>query len=64
MNPSIEIDAAEKYPENKNKETREKSSTIFNKVRQFAYVLGARGRDFIDSTIKTSKYRGILEGFS
>jgi len=32
-NPPIEIVAAEKYPENKNKETREKANTIFNEVR-------------------------------
>ena len=28
-----------------NKETREKVNTIFNEIRQFAYVLGARGRE-------------------
>ena len=47
------IDAAEKYPEIKNKETREKVNTIFNEVRQFAYVLRARERDFIDSITNT-----------
>ena len=39
----------------------EKANQVFNEVRQFAYVPGARERDFIDSTINTSKYRGILE---
>ena len=33
-----------------NKQER-KVNTIFNEVRQFAYVFGARERDFIDSTI-------------
>ena len=47
------IDAVEKYPEIKNKETREKANTIFNEVRQFAYVFGVRERDFIDSTTNT-----------
>jgi len=41
------IDTAEKYPEIKNKETREKTNTIFNEVRQFAYILGARGREIL-----------------
>ena len=41
-NPPIKIDAVEKFSENKNKETREKANTIFNEVRQFAYVLGTR----------------------
>ena len=41
------IDAEEKYPEIKNKETREKANTIFNDVRQFAYVLGAREREIL-----------------
>jgi len=53
-NPPIEIDAAEKYPEKKNRETREKANTIFNKVRQFAYVLRSRERDFIYSTTNTT----------
>jgi len=47
------IDTAEKYQEIKNKETKKKANTIFNEVRQFAYVLGARERDFIDSTTNT-----------
>ena len=47
-NPPIKIDdAAEKYPENKNKETREKSNTIFNEVQQFAYVLWAKEREIL-----------------
>ena len=46
-NPLIEIDAVEKYPDNKNKETREKANTRFNEVRQFAYVLGARGTEIL-----------------
>jgi len=33
------------------KQERKQANTIFNEVRQFAYVLEARGRDFIDSTI-------------
>ena len=37
-----QIDAVEKYPEIKNKETREKANTMFNEVRQFVNVLGAR----------------------
>ena len=42
---------------------REKQSTHkFNEVRQRAYVLGARERDFIDSTINTTNTRGELEG--
>ena len=33
-NPPIEIDAAEKYPHDKNREIREKkANTIFNEVR-------------------------------
>jgi len=44
-NPPIELDEAEKYPKNKNKETREKANTIFNEVRQFAYALGTRERE-------------------
>ena len=47
MNPSIEIDAIEKYPENKNKEVKEKANTIFNEFRQFAYVLGVREREIL-----------------
>ena len=42
-NPPIEIDAAEKCPHDKNREIREKTSIIFNEIRQFAYVLGAGG---------------------
>jgi len=42
----------------------EKSNTIFNEVWQFAYVLGARGRDFIDSTIKTSFSLHTIHGGS
>ena len=53
-NPPIEINIAEKYPENKKKETREKANTIFNEVRQFAYVFGVRERDFIDITTNTT----------
>jgi len=45
--PLIEINAAEKYPENKNKETREKANTIFNEVRQFAYVFRAREKKIL-----------------
>ena len=41
------IDATEKYPKIKNKETREKANTIFNEVRQFAYVLGTKGREIL-----------------
>jgi len=37
-----ERDAVEKYPKDKNKKIREKENTIFNEVRQFVYVLGAR----------------------
>ena len=45
-NSPIEINAAEKYPHDKNREIREKSKPIqyFNEVRQFAYVLEARER--------------------
>ena len=43
---------------------REKQSTHkFNEVRQRAYVLGARERDFIDSTINTTNKRRELEEF-
>ena len=35
------------------KETKEKANTIFNDVWQFAYVLGVRETDFIDSTTNT-----------
>ena len=38
----------EMYSHDKNKETIEKNNTIFNEVRQFAYVIGVRERDFID----------------
>ena len=42
---------------------REKQSTHkFNEVQKCAYVLGARERDFIDSTINTTNIRGKLEG--
>ena len=41
------IDAAEKYPEIKNKETRERANKIFNEVQQFAYVLGVREREIL-----------------
>ena len=47
----------EKYSHDKNREITEKASnTIFNEDRQFAYVLGARERVFIDSTITMSEY--------
>ena len=47
-NPPIEIDAAEKYPHDKTeKQERKQANTIFNEVRQFAYVLGARGREIL-----------------
>jgi len=46
-NLPTEIDAAEKYPENKNKEIREKANTIFNEVRQFAYFLRAGEREIL-----------------
>ena len=46
-NSPIEIDAADKYPKNKNKETGEKANTIFNDVWQFAYVLEAREREIL-----------------
>ena len=39
------------------KQERKQANTIFNEVRQFAYVLGARERDFIDSTINTREYQ-------
>jgi len=43
----------------------EKPKIIFNEVRQFAYVLEAKGRDFIDSTTNTSFFlRTIHEGFT
>ena len=54
------IDAAEKYPKNKNKETRREQNIRFNEIRQFAYVLVARERDFIDLTIN---YKLFLEDF-
>ena len=44
---TAERDAPEKYPKDKNKITREKTNTIFNKVRQFAYVLGVREREIL-----------------
>ena len=37
-----------------NEQHRKVINTIFNEVRQRAYVLGARERDFIDSTINTN----------
>ena len=53
-NPLIEIDAAKKYSHNQEEqETREKTNIIFNEVQQFAYVLEAWKRDFIDSTTNT-----------
>ena len=53
----------EKKPTNRNNEQQRKTiNTIFNEVRQRAYVLGTRERDFIDSTINTNEYRGKLEG--
>ena len=43
-----ERDAAEKYLKDKNnKPTREKANTIFNEVRQFSYVLGARKKEIL-----------------
>ena len=44
--------------EQRNKEKQ--ANTIFNEVRQFAYVLGARERNFIDSRIN---YNRITEGY-
>ena len=44
------IDATEKYPKNnkdKKQETRKKANTIFNEVRQFAYVFWARERKIL-----------------
>ena len=58
-NPPIKIDAAGDVPtrqEQRNNRDKQ-TNTIFNEVRQFAYVLGVRERDFIDSTINTSKYQ-------
>ena len=55
---SIDRDAPEKYPKDKNNKQRRKSNTIFNEASQFAYVLGARERDPIDSIINTSFSRG------
>jgi len=39
------------YTTRTEKHERKQANTIFNEVRQFAYFIGARGRDFIDSTI-------------
>jgi len=41
------------------KQERKQANTVFNEVQQFAYVLGAREREIIDSTIN---YKRILEG--
>ena len=60
--PPIEIDAVEKYHKITRTRTREKANTIFNEVWQFAYVLGVRGRDFIDSTTNTTY--SLLQGIS
>ena len=54
----------EKQPTRQNNEQQRKIiNTVFNEVRQRAYVLGARERDFIDSTINTNKYEGYLREF-
>ena len=46
------------------KQEKKQASIIFNKVRQFAYVLETRERDFIDLTINyklfIDDFRGIL----
>ena len=42
---STERDAPEKYPKDKNNKQGREPNTIFNEVRQFAYVLEARGRE-------------------
>ena len=59
-----ETDAAGDVPNTiRTKNTMEKqANTIFNEVRQFAYVLGARERDFIDSTINYNLF--LLQGIS
>ena len=46
-NPSKREGAAEKYPKDKNKITREKANTMFNEVRQYAYVLGVREKKIL-----------------
>ena len=56
-NSPTEIDAAEKYPHEKKQRERKQVNTIFNEVRQLAYILGTRERDFIDSTINTREYQ-------
>ena len=58
-NPPIEIDAAEKYPHDKNRETREKGKptqylTRFDNLPTYS---GQGERDFIDSTINTRIYK-------
>ena len=59
---TTERDAAEKYPHDKNRETtREKANTIFNEVRQFAYVLGTREREIL--LIQQSITRGYQRDF-
>ena len=35
-------------------------NTIFNYVRQFAYVLGGGERDLIDSTVDTNFFRDTI----
>ena len=45
------------------KQKRKQINTVFNEVRQFAYVLGAKERDFIDSTINYNLFlfQGIFK---
>ena len=57
------MDAAEKFTEIKNKEIREKANTIFNEVRQFAYLLEAKEREIllIQQLIQTNIERYLRE---
>jgi len=58
----MEINVSEKYPHVKNRKTIEKTShTIFNEVRQFAYILGAREILLIQQSTTTCS---LLQGMS
>jgi len=53
---------SEKQPTRQNNEQQRKAiNTVFNEVRQHAYVLGARERDFIDSAINTTNTEGTFQ---
>jgi len=62
--PPIEIDVAGEVPtRQEQRKERKQANTVFNEVRQFAYVLGAREILLIQQSITTcSLIQGIFKG--